>query len=116
MSQPTLWRMIKLGIMNRPRPKHRGRASDDRHDTHGNRQLYAGTWVCLLRRRSGACFFGIPIERIDAYRGGVRCSAQFTPIGAISIGYSDELPRNQSGRRKPQVETLYQGRWNQSGR
>jgi nitroreductase len=61
----------------------------------------------------GACFFGIPVERIDAYRAAFGVPAQFTPIGAISIGYSDEPPRDLRGRRKPMAETVHRGRWNQ---
>jgi nitroreductase len=61
----------------------------------------------------GACFFGIPIERIDAYRAAFAVPAQFTPIGAISIGYSDEPPRDLRSRRKPTTETVHRGRWNQ---
>jgi nitroreductase len=62
----------------------------------------------------GACFFGIPVERIDAYRAAFGVPAQFTPIGAISIGYSDEPPRDLSSRRKPEAETVHRGRWTQS--
>jgi nitroreductase len=61
----------------------------------------------------GACFFGMPNERIDAYREAFGVPPQFTPIGAISIGYSDEPPRDLRSRRKPQDETVYRGRWNQ---
>jgi len=62
----------------------------------------------------GACFFGIPIERIDAYRAAFGVPVHFTPIGAISIGYSDEPPRDLSSRRKPVAETVHRGRWDQS--
>ena len=64
----------------------------------------------------GACFFGIPIERINAYRAAFDVPTQFTPIGAISIGYSDEPPRDLSSRRKAASETVRRGRWNQPGR
>ena len=64
----------------------------------------------------GACFFGIPVERIDAYRAAFGVPARFTPIGAISIGYSDEPPRDLSSRRKPEAETVHRGRWTQPGR
>jgi nitroreductase len=60
----------------------------------------------------GACFFGFPIERIGAYRTAFGVPPQFTPIGAISIGYSDEPPRDLSARRKPTAETVHRGRWN----
>jgi nitroreductase len=62
----------------------------------------------------GACFFGFPIERIEAYRAAFGVPAQFTPIGAISVGYSDEPPRDLTSRRKPVAETVYRGRWNQA--
>jgi nitroreductase len=55
----------------------------------------------------GACFFGIPVERIDAYRAAFGVPAQFSPIGAISVGYSDEPPRDLSSRRKPAAETVH---------
>jgi nitroreductase len=64
----------------------------------------------------GACFFGIPVERIDAYRAAFGVPAQFTPIGAISIGYSDEPPRDLSSLRKPEAEAIHRGRWYQPAR
>ena len=60
----------------------------------------------------GACFFGIPIERIDAYRRAFEVPKRFHPIGAISIGYSNEPPRDLSARRKPVAETVHRGRLN----
>jgi len=63
-----------------------------------------------------ACFFGIPIERIGAYRAAFGVPEQFTPIGAISLGYSDEPPRDLSSRRKPMAETVHRGRWSQPGK
>ena len=42
----------------------------------------------------GACFFGIPADRIDAYRQAFGVPPQFHPIGVISIGYSNEPPRD----------------------
>src|SRR5215472_7397843 len=50
----------------------------------------------------GACFFGIPAGRIGAYRAAFGVPARFTPIGAISVGYSDEPARDLSSRRKPE--------------
>ena len=59
----------------------------------------------------GACFFGIPIDRIDAYRKAFGVPEQFFPIGAISIGYSDEPPRDLSKHRRPRDEVVHRGRW-----
>jgi nitroreductase len=64
----------------------------------------------------GACFFGIPVERIDAYRTAFGVPAQFTPIGAISVGYSDEPPSELRSGRKPEGETVHRGRWTQPGK
>jgi nitroreductase len=62
----------------------------------------------------GACFIGIPVERIDAYRAAFGVPAQFTALGAISVGYGDEPPRDLSSRRTPEAETVHQGQWTQS--
>jgi len=61
----------------------------------------------------GACFFGIPKERIGAFREAFGVPAQFTPIGAISIGYSDEPPWDSSSRRKPVADVVHRGWWDQ---
>jgi len=60
----------------------------------------------------GACFFGMPVDRVDAYRQAFGVPPDFMPIGAISVGYSDEPPRDLSSRRKPVSETVHRGRWN----
>jgi nitroreductase len=62
----------------------------------------------------GACFFGLPIDRVDSYRMAFGVPSHFHPIGAISIGYSDEPPRDLSGRRKPTAEVVHRGRWTAS--
>ena len=87
-------------------------------DTPGHRDFSEDTYRVLTAVDAGlgACFFGIPIERIDAYRAAFGVPAQFTPIGAISIGYSDEPPRDLSSRRKPAAQTVHRGRWNQPAR
>jgi nitroreductase len=59
----------------------------------------------------GACFFGIPIDRIEAYREAFGVPAQFFPIGAISVGYSAEPPRDLSKHRRPRDEVVHRGRW-----
>jgi len=59
----------------------------------------------------GACFFGMPVDRIGAFREAFGVPSRFTPIGAISIGYSDEPPRDLSSRRKPTADVVHRGRW-----
>lgn len=59
----------------------------------------------------GACFFGIPVERHDAYRKAFGVPAEYTAIGAISIGYPAEPARPITKGRKPVDEVLYRHRW-----
>src|SRR6266702_3188084 len=59
----------------------------------------------------GACFFGIAVERIPAYREAFGVPDKFTPIGGISVGYSTDPPRKFSHGRKPMSQTVFQGRW-----
>ncbi|ADB33294.1 nitroreductase [Kribbella flavida DSM 17836] len=59
----------------------------------------------------GACFFGLPADRIPVYREQFGVPDNFSPIGAISIGYSDEPPRDLSKRRKRATELVHRGRW-----
>lgn len=59
----------------------------------------------------GACFFGLPLAAYDSYRAAFGVPAEFTPIGAISVGYSDEPVRDLRSRRRPAVEVVHRGRW-----
>jgi nitroreductase len=60
----------------------------------------------------GACFFGLEVDTIPTYRSAFGVPDHLSPIGAISIGYSDEPPRDFSKRRKPATEMIHRGRWN----
>ncbi len=59
----------------------------------------------------GACFFGMPVDRIGAFRDAFGVPREFTPIGAISIGYSDEPPRDLVARRRPATDVVHFSRW-----
>ena len=59
----------------------------------------------------GACFFGIPVDRYPAYRAAFGVPEQFSPIGAVSVGYSDEPVRDLRARRRPATEVIHRGRW-----
>lgn len=64
----------------------------------------------------GACFFGIPADRIDAYRHAFDVPPEFHPIGAISVGYpddplTDDLRQIVTTRRKPLDSVVHRGRW-----
>lgn len=63
----------------------------------------------------GACFFGIPIDRVDAVRKAFGVPDRFRPIGAVTVGYPDEPPRDVSHRRRPADEVVHRGRWGATG-
>jgi nitroreductase len=62
----------------------------------------------------GACFFGIPAECVDPFRATFGVPPEYNPIGAISIGYSDEAARDLSSRRRPRQDVVRRGRWTDS--
>lgn len=59
----------------------------------------------------GACFFGLPSERIDPYREAFAVPVEFKPIGAIAIGQPADAAEDLSAERKPLDEVLHLGRW-----
>jgi len=76
-------------------------------------------WLTAADAGLAACFFDIPADRIESFRSAFAVPPQFTPIGAISIGYDDE-PSAKVGAtrervramRKPLAQTVHRGRWN----
>ncbi len=63
-----------------------------------------------------ACFFGIPVERMAAYREAFGVPAVFTPIGALTIGYPapDQRSPSLARGRRPVTEVAHRGRWGNS--
>ncbi len=62
----------------------------------------------------GACFFGIPPDRIDAFRDAFGVPATHTPIGAVTIGHRTEDPgsRGSASRgRRDLDEVIHRGHW-----
>ena len=66
----------------------------------------------------GACYFGVPPDRVEAVRQTFAIPATFDPIGAITIGHrttTDGLPGSPSVRpRRPQEDVVHHGRWTSS--
>jgi nitroreductase len=60
-----------------------------------------------------ACFFGVPPERIDAFRGEFGVPAAYTPIGVTSIGYRapDRLSPSLRRGRRPATEVVHHANW-----
>ena len=62
----------------------------------------------------GACFFGVPPERIDAFRDAFGVPATHTPIGAVTIGHrtTDTGPRGTASRgRHTLAEVVHRSHW-----
>ncbi|HEX7743958.1 MAG TPA: nitroreductase family protein [Micromonosporaceae bacterium] len=61
----------------------------------------------------GACFFGIPPACISTFRREFGVPDEFTPVGAITIGYRAPDHRSPSLQRghRPVAEVVHRGRW-----
>ena len=67
----------------------------------------------------GACFFGIPPDRIDIFREAFGVPPDHSPIGAITVGHRAEDPGSKGSaarraRRTPD-EVVHRGRWGSKG-
>ncbi len=62
----------------------------------------------------GACFFGIPVERIGAVRGAFGVPADQLSVGVISVGYPAPAPATGSPTRRARKgpsEVIHHGTW-----
>lgn len=66
----------------------------------------------------GACFFGIPPDKIPAVRSAFGIPGRFDPIGAITLGHPDANPAGggakgspSTRRRLPVDDVVHRGRW-----
>jgi nitroreductase len=61
----------------------------------------------------GACFFGIPVECVGRYRDAFGVPDEFTPIGAVTVGYRapDRLSPSLKRGRRSADQVVHRGRW-----
>jgi nitroreductase len=61
----------------------------------------------------GSCFIGLPVESIPAFKSAFGVPEEFTPIGALTVGYRAPDKRSPSLRRghRPVDEVVHHGRW-----
>lgn len=63
----------------------------------------------------GALFFGIPPENMAAFRSAFGVPEEWTPIGAVAVGYPDPAAdpggSARSRARKPLSDLVHRGRW-----
>ena len=61
----------------------------------------------------GSCFIGLPVNTIPAFKAAFGVPEEFTPIGALTVGYRAPDKRSPSLRRghRPVDEVVHHGRW-----
>lgn len=59
----------------------------------------------------GACFFGVPGERVPVLREAFGVSGDYAPVGAVTIGHPVPAARRRTRRRRPMSEVVHRGRW-----
>lgn len=62
-------------------------------------------------------FFGVPVDRIVAFREAFGVPGEFMPVGALAVGYPAPDKRSPSLRRghRPVAEVVHYGRWTTPG-
>ena len=62
----------------------------------------------------GACLFGIPAERVDAFRAAFGVPGTRRPVGVVSVGYPGDGDRRSPSLRRGRRgldEVVHRGRW-----
>lgn len=61
----------------------------------------------------GSCFIGLPVPAIGSFKDAFDVPAEFTPIGALTVGYRADDKRSPSLRRghRPVDDVVHHGRW-----
>jgi len=61
----------------------------------------------------GACFFGITPDRFPAFHAEFGVPDEYTPIGAISVGYRapDDIRGSRARGRRPIEDVVHFGQW-----
>jgi nitroreductase len=61
----------------------------------------------------GSCFIGLPVETIQAFKTAFGVPDEYTPIGALTVGYRAPDKRSPSLRRghRPMDDVVHHGRW-----
>ena len=63
----------------------------------------------------GACFFGIPVDRVDAVRAEFAIAAEFDPVGVITLGHRVPDTGNAGSparrTRKALDDVVHRGSW-----
>lgn len=102
--------------------KARGGEPQDPHERWGVPYWFVDTGMASLLalltavdEGLGACFFGVPADRVPALREAFGVPEDHAPVGAIAVGHpAREQTVRGSGarrRRRPLEEVVHRGRW-----
>jgi nitroreductase len=69
--------------------------------------------LTAVNEELASLFFGVPAERVGAFREAFGVPEEFTPVGVLTIGYPAADKRSPSLRRghRPVDEVVHHGRW-----
>jgi nitroreductase len=69
--------------------------------------------LTAVNEELGSCFFGVPVPSVQKFKDAFGVPAEFTPIGALTIGYRMPDKRSPSLRRghRPVDDVVHHGRW-----
>ena len=69
--------------------------------------------LTAVNEELGSCFIGLPVETIPAFKTAFGVPEEYTPIGALTVGYRAADKRSPSLRRghRPVDEVVHHGRW-----
>ena len=62
----------------------------------------------------GACFFGVPGDRVAGFREAFGVPAEYRPVGCVSVGYPGSEDRRSPSLRRGRRgldEVVHRGRW-----
>ena len=73
--------------------------------------------LTAVNEELGSLFFGVPAEKVAAFREAFGVPDEFTPVGALTVGYPAPDKRSPSLRRghRPVDEVVHHGRWTGTG-
>ena len=73
--------------------------------------------LTAVNEELGSCFFGLPAPKVGNFKAAFGVPDEFTPIGALTIGYPGADKRSPSLRRghRPVADVVHHGRWTSAG-
>jgi nitroreductase len=73
--------------------------------------------LTVVNEGLGSCFFGLPVPAVPKFKAAFGVPDEFTPIGALTVGYRVPDKRSPSLKRghRPVDDVVHHGRWAATG-